>query len=85
MQTFGDLLAALHALRSNGYAPPACLPRPWEDMPLSDDVEQSEPVHLEAVTMPPELFDAGEGSENGEGQIGPLRLFADDVRVRRPI
>lgn len=79
-QALGTLLAALHALRSNDYNPPECLPRPWESVTVPEGSSQAEPYDLTAVSMPPELFEVNEDSvHGGEGQIGTIKFFADDV------
>jgi nuclear cap-binding protein subunit 1 len=39
-----------------------------------------EPYELGAVSMPPEMYDVNEDSLNGgEGQIGTIKFFSDDV------
>lgn len=41
---------------------------------------QSETYNLEAVSMPPELYDVDEDRwQTGEGQTSSLRFFADEV------
>ncbi|EIW70239.1 hypothetical protein TREMEDRAFT_43823 [Tremella mesenterica DSM 1558] len=80
--SLGNLLASLHALRSSDppFVSPQSMPRPWEEMSLPEGMVQSEAVYLEAVSMPPELFDSGDVLEkDGEGLIGSLRLFGDDI------
>lgn len=44
---------------------------------------QSDPYHLVAVSMPPELYDLDETSENAnvEGQAGRLSFFGAEVSV----
>jgi len=40
----------------------------------------SEPYDLSVISMPPEMYDVNEDSLNGgEGQIGTIKFFAEDV------
>jgi len=79
-QSLGHLLAALHAFRSNDYSPPECLLRPWESVVVPEGHSLSEPYDLSVISMPPEMYDVNEDSLNGgEGQIGTIKFFADDV------
>jgi hypothetical protein len=79
-QSLGHLLAALHAFRSNDYAPPECLLRPWESVVIPEGHSLSEPYDLSVISMPPEMYDVNEDSLNGgEGQIGTIKFFAEDV------
>jgi hypothetical protein len=81
-QSLGHLLAALHAFRSNDYSPPECLLRPWESVVIPDGHSLSEPYDLSVISMPPEMYDVNEDSLNGgEGQIGTIKFFAEDVSV----
>jgi hypothetical protein len=74
------LLAALHAFRSNDYSPPECLLRPWESVVIPEGHSLSEPYDLSVISMPPEMYDVNEDSLNGgEGQIGTIKFFAEDV------
>jgi nuclear cap-binding protein subunit 1 len=46
----------------------------------------SEPYDLSVISMPPEMYDVNEDSLNGgEGQIGTIKFFADDVSRRKTI
>ena len=79
-QSLGHLLAALHAFRSNDYSPPECLLRPWESVVIPEGHSLSEPYDLSVISMPPEMYDVNEDSLNGgEGQIGTIKFFAEDV------
>jgi hypothetical protein len=79
-QSLGHLLAALHAFRSNDYSPPECLLRPWESVLIPEGHSLSEPYDLSVISMPPEMYDVNEDSLNGgEGQIGTIKFFAEDV------
>jgi nuclear cap-binding protein subunit 1 len=79
-QSLGHLLAALHAFRSNDYSPPECLLRPWESIVIPEGHSLSEPYDLSVISMPPEMYDVNEDSLNGgEGQIGTIKFFAEDV------
>jgi len=80
VKSLGHLLAALHAFRSNDYSPPECLLRPWESVVIPEGHSLSEPYDLSAISMPPEMYDVNEDSLNGgEGQIGTIKFFAEDV------
>jgi hypothetical protein len=69
-------------LRQDGFNPPDCLPRYWEGMALPEDMTQSEPFELTVVAMPPEMFDVFEDPlHDGEGLIGPIDIFAEDVSL----
>nr|XP_018264090.1 uncharacterized protein I303_03968 [Kwoniella dejecticola CBS 10117]OBR86248.1 hypothetical protein I303_03968 [Kwoniella dejecticola CBS 10117] len=78
--TLDDFLSALHALRANFFNPPTCLPRHWELYTKNEDTVQSEPYELSPISMPPEMYavDAYE-LDKGEGRVGNIRLFADEV------
>lgn len=79
-QSLGQLLAALHSLRSNDYSPPECLPRPWERVEIPEGFSLAEPFDLSTVSAPPEMYEVNEDSMNGgEGQIGSIKFFGDDV------
>ena len=82
-----DLLSALQALRSNGYAPPDCLPRYWESAdPIEEGIAQSDPYSLVAVSMPPEMYEADESSDKAgsEGSERRLTFFGEEVgRIRK--
>lgn len=79
-QSLGQLLAALHSLRSNDYSPPDCLPRPWEQVVIPEGHSLAEPYNLSTVSPPPEMYEVNEDSMNGgEGQIGGIKFFGDDV------
>jgi hypothetical protein len=81
-QSLGHLLAALHAFRSNDYSPPECLLRPWESVVVPEGHSLSEPYDLSVISMPPEMYDVNEDSLNGgEGHIGTIKFFADDVSI----
>lgn len=81
-KSLGHLLAALHSLRSNDYSPPECLPRPWEQVTIPEGYSLNEPYDLTVISMPPEMYEVSEDSVNsGEGQIGNIKFFADDVGV----
>lgn len=42
----------------------------------------AEPYDLSTISMPPEMYEVNEDSVNGgEGQIGNIKFFADDVRL----
>lgn len=83
-QSLGHLLAALHSLRSNDYSPPECLPRPWERVEIPEGHSLAEPYDLSTVSPPPEMYEVNEDSTNGgEGQIGSIKFFGDDVSSRK--
>lgn len=82
IQTVAEFLAALHALRADGYAPPSVLPRPSESVTLPEGAILPDAYNLSPVNMPPDLYEASDDLDNGqvgEGQAGCLRLFAEDV------
>ncbi|WRT66889.1 uncharacterized protein IL334_003852 [Kwoniella shivajii] len=78
--TLDNFLSALHALRANAFNPPECLPRYWESSILDENTTQSDPYELATVSMPPEMYAVdAEELDKGEGRIGNLRLFAEEV------
>ncbi|WVW83418.1 hypothetical protein I302_105438 [Kwoniella bestiolae CBS 10118] len=78
--TLDNFLSALHALRANSFAPPNSLPRYWEHATLSEGAIQSDPYELSPVSMPPEMYAVDSNDlDKGEGRIGNIRLFGDDV------
>ncbi|WWC85240.1 uncharacterized protein L201_000102 [Kwoniella dendrophila CBS 6074] len=78
--TLDNFLSALHALRANFFNPPESLPRHWESVVLSEGTIQAEPYDIAPISMPPEMYavDAHE-LDKGEGLIGNIQLFADEV------
>ena len=49
-------------------------------MPPPEGMEVAEAYDVAAVSMPPELYDMDEDRwQVGEGQVGNIILFADDV------
>ena len=77
-----DLAMVLSNLRSSEFAPPTCLPTYWEAVEeVPSGFVQSDPYHLMAVHMPPELYDADESVESSspEGQAGRLTFFGPEV------
>lgn len=51
-------------------------------MQLPEDVVQSEPYDLAAVSMPPEMYELDEDSrEAGEGSTGTMAFYAEDVSI----
>lgn len=82
LQSVAEFLAALHALRADGYAPPSVLPRPSESVTLPEGAILPDPYNLSPVNMPPDLYEGSDDLDNGqvgEGQAGCLRLFAEDI------
>ncbi|WWD15707.1 hypothetical protein CI109_100129 [Kwoniella shandongensis] len=78
--TLDQFLTALHSLRADAFAPPEVLPRYWEQVRDDPDAIQSDPYELAPVTMPPELYEVDQDDlDVGEGHIGALKLFAEDV------
>ncbi|KAK8870013.1 hypothetical protein IAR55_000583 [Kwoniella newhampshirensis] len=80
--TLDQFLTALHSLRADGFAPPEILPRYWERIAEDPEVIQSDPYELAAVSMPPEMYEVDQDDLSvGEGHIGALKLFADELQI----
>ncbi|OCF55167.1 nuclear cap-binding protein subunit 1 [Kwoniella mangroviensis CBS 10435] len=78
--TLDNFLSALHALRADSFAPPHSLPRYWESATLSEGTIQSDPYELSPISMPPEMYAVDSNElDKGEGRIGNIKLFGDDV------
>lgn len=72
------LVNALRSLQAENYAAPSCLPVHRIEVP--EGYQISELYELSVVSLPPELFDIDEDRwQVGEGQVGNIKIFADDV------
>jgi nuclear cap-binding protein subunit 1 len=72
----------LHELRASDYASPEVLPRPVDQAidNLPEGTTLFDPYTVSSVSMPPEMYDPDEENpQECEGQMGGLRLFADDI------
>lgn len=64
----------------DSYASPACLPLYHAGLQQPEATEVPQAYELSAASMPPELYDIDEDRwQVGEGQVGNIKLFADDV------
>ncbi|ODN84817.1 hypothetical protein L202_00685 [Cryptococcus amylolentus CBS 6039] len=74
-----NLLAALHAFQASNWASPKIVPSYMREIVL---LPGAAPVayELQDVSMPPELYEEdADDAEAGEGHIGVLNFFADDI------
>ncbi|WVQ71472.1 hypothetical protein IAR50_001010 [Cryptococcus sp. DSM 104548] len=74
-----NLLAALHAFQASNWASPKIVPSYMRELVLAPGPAPTA-YELQDVSMPPELYEEdADDAEAGEGQIGTLQFFADDV------
>ena len=82
VQTLQELAGALQQLREQEFKAPSCLSRHWEKVEPPEGMSMGDEYDLEAVNIPPEIYEENErASEDAEGKVGHLTLFADDVSL----
>ncbi|WVN89018.1 uncharacterized protein L203_104234 [Cryptococcus depauperatus CBS 7841] len=75
-----NLLAALHAFQASNWNAPSILPSYFPEIVPSPSSTVPVPYELQEAMMPPEFYESDMDEVNsGEGQMGTLKLFADDI------
>lgn len=70
----------MQALRTDDFASPSCLPAHFTGIIPPEGLDLADVYELPTVSLPPELYDIDEDRwQVGEGQVGNLQLFAEEV------